>query len=598
MPETILIGIVGIIVLGVGAQWLAWRIGLPSILLLLTFGLIAGPVLGWIDPNKLFGDDLLFPVVSLAVALILYEGGLSLRISELPKVGAVVRNLVSLGALVTWGIGALAAHLLLGLDASLSALLGAILVVTGPTVIGPLLRQIRPTGNISPILKWEGIVIDPIGALLAVLIFEALMIGEAKEAAVHIAFGVLKTIVLGGGIGLAAAGLLVLLLARYWIADYLQNAASLMLVVAAFAISNKLQPESGLLAATVMGFALANQKRVDVGHIVEFKENLRVLLISSLFIVLAARLQLAELGRLAPRGLLFVAVLILIARPLAVFVSTFRSPLPMRQRLFAAWMAPRGIVAAAVASVFAIRCEGTPGLEDAAILEPITFITIIATVAIYGATSPIIARKLGVAEANPQGILFAGAHAWAREVAALVQRQGYRVLLVDSNRDNAGAARMAGLPTYAGSILAERTLDGIDLGGIGRLLAVTPNEWVNVLTVHRFERTFGSAECYQLPSQQTASDNKKQHEYLHGRRLFGNDATYAKLNQLIAEGFTAKATGLTESFDYAAFRARHGESAVPLFIIDENGRLVVITTENEVEPKAGQTLISLVKGEP
>ncbi|MFQ5430137.1 MAG: cation:proton antiporter, partial [Phycisphaerae bacterium] len=232
MSDSILIAIAGIIVLGVSAQWIAWRIGLPSILLLLTFGIIAGPLTGWIRPGELFPDDLFFPVVSLAVALILYEGGLSLKVSELPKVGSVVRNLVSIGALLSWGIGALAAHVVLGLDVALSALLGAILVVTGPTVIGPLLRQIRPAGVVGPVLKWEGIVIDPIGALAAVLIYEAILIGEAKEASIYVALGVLKTLMLGSGIGLAAAGLLVLMLARYWIADHLQNAASLMLVLA------------------------------------------------------------------------------------------------------------------------------------------------------------------------------------------------------------------------------------------------------------------------------------------------------------------------------------------------------------------------------
>ncbi|UCF33399.1 MAG: cation:proton antiporter, partial [Phycisphaerales bacterium] len=268
MPETILPQIAGIIVLGAAAQWLAWRAALPSILLLLLCGLIAGPVTGWLNPDELFGD-LITPAVSIAVALILYEGGLTLKLSEITRVRGVVRNLVTIGALVTWFVGALAAYLIFDLSIALAALLGAVLVVTGPTVIVPLLHHIRPTGSVGAALKWEGIVIDPIGALLTVLIFEVIVIGKAGEATAHVALAVAKTVFLGGGLGVVAAGLLVLLIKRYWIPDYLQNAVSLMLVVGTFVLSNLMQEESGLLAVTVMGFALANQRWADVGEIVE-----------------------------------------------------------------------------------------------------------------------------------------------------------------------------------------------------------------------------------------------------------------------------------------------------------------------------------------
>ncbi len=592
VAESFLPHLAGIIVVGVLAQWLAWRVALPSILLLLTFGLIAGPVTGWIDPDELFGP-LLTPIVSISVALILYEGGLTLRIADLPKIGAVVRNLVSVGVLVTWVVGALAAYWILGLSASLSALLGAVVVVTGPTVIAPLLRHIRPSGDVGPALRWEGIVIDPVGAMLAVLVYEAIQAGGTRVAAFHVAMGVLKTVVFGGGLGLAAAALLVVFLQRYWIADFLQSAVSLMLVVATFTVSNAIQHESGLLAVTVMGFALANQKRADVEHIVEFKENLRVLLISTLFIVLAARLELADLTRWLAAGLGFVAVLVFVARPLSVFLSTLRSGLTLRQRVFLCWMAPRGIVAAAVASVFALRLEAEH-YEGAGVLVPVTFITIIATVVVYGLTAPLAARWLGVAESNPQGVLFVGAHAWAREVASLLDREGFRVLLVDSNRDNISEARMAGLRTYSGSILAEHTLDELELGGIGRLFAVTPNDWVNALAVRRFARIFGRAECYQLPPEQD-DRRKEQHRYLYGRSLFHEEVTYDELEFRIRMGYTAKASGLSEKFDYAAFCDRHGDSALPLFVVDERGRLRVVTAAEPAEPKAGETLISLVR---
>ncbi len=592
-PEAIPLALAAILVLGVGSQWLAWRIGLPSILLLLSAGIVVGPWQGWLQPDQLFGD-LLLPGVSLAVALILYEGGLSLKISELKKVGAVVRNLVTIGAGITWVGSAAAAHFVLDLSMPLSALLGAVLVVTGPTVIGPLLRHIRPTGSVGSILKWEGIVIDPIGALLAVLIFEALVIGKASEAAGFAAFAVAKTIVYGGGIGIATAALLTLVLAKYWLADHLQNAVSLMLVIAAFTVSNFLQEESGLLAVTVMGFVLANQKKVDVAHIVEFKENLQVLLISSLFVILAARLKPEGLTAMASKDLLFIVFLIVIVRPVSVFASTIRSKLTIREKLFLSWMAPRGIVAAAVSSVFALKLadKGYAGAEQ---IVPTTFIVIIATVGVYGLTASFVARRLKLAEANPQGIIFVGAQDWVRQVAKVLKERKYRVFLVDNNWENINEARMLGLSTYAGSILDEKLLSTIDLGGIGRILALTPNDWVNTLALQKFEHVFGKVNCYQLPPEEDTLKRRKEHKHIHGRLLFEESATYDAVRMREFDGFTIKATRLSEEFNYDDYQEQYRQSAMPMFVIDSKNRLTVVTAKDGPHPEAGHTIIGFVK---
>ncbi|MCA9255941.1 MAG: sodium:proton antiporter [Phycisphaerales bacterium] len=590
---SIAVSLAMILILGVGSQWLAWRIGLPSILLLLTAGVVAGPWQGWLEPDTLFGD-LLLPAVSLAVALILYEGGLSLKVSELKKVGAVVRNLVSIGAAVTWIGSATAAHFVLGLSMPLSALLGAVLVVTGPTVIGPLLRHIRPTGAVGSILKWEGIVIDPIGALAAVLIFEALLIGKASTAAGFAAVAVGKTILLGGGIGVISAALLTLVLARFWLADHLQNAVSLMLVIAAFTVSNLLQEESGLLAVTVMGFVLANQKKVDVAHIVEFKENLQVLLISSLFVILAARLRPEALREVGAREVLFVVLLIVAVRPISVFASTIRSKLTIREKLFLSWMAPRGIVAAAVASVFALRLaeKGYAGAER---IVPATFFVIIATVAVYGLTAAFVARWLKLAESNPQGILFVGAQDWVQQAAALLNEKKFRVFLVDNNWENVNEARMRGLSTYAGSILDEKLLTTIDLGGIGRILALTPNDWVNTLALQRFEHVFGKANCYQLPPEEDTLKRRDEHKHIHGRLLFDEAATYDAVRMREFDGFTIKATRLSDEFTYDDYQEQYRQSAMPMFVIDARNRLHVITAKDGYQPEAGHTIIGFVK---
>lgn len=587
-----LVALVVIVVLGVAASWLAWRVRLPSILLLLLAGLVAGPVTGFIKPDALLGE-LLMPFVSLAVGLILYEGGLTLRFRELRDVGRVVRNLVTVGALVTLVISTVAARLIFGLPWSLALLLGAILIVTGPTVVAPLLRHIRPGGGTGSILKWEAIVIDPIGALLAVLVFESVFVEGAHGAAAAVVLGIIKTVVIGGGLGAISALLLAQLMARFWVPDYLQNAVSLMLVVATQAAADHFQQESGLLAVTVMGMVLANQRWADVRHIVEFKENLQVLLISFLFVLLGARLDASGLqGRLAG-GVLFVAVLVVVARPLSVWISTRHAKLNRGERMFLSAVAPRGIVAAAVSAVFALRLESA-GVEGAQDLVPLTFMVIIGTVALSGLGAPYLAHRLGVASTNPQGVLLAGAGQWPRALAGVLKDRGIRVQFVDTNHENLRAARMAGLPASKHSILADDLVDALDLGGIGRFFAVTPNDWINTLAVHRFVGVFGRGQCYQCVTSDESASEAEQHPHLRGRRLFGREITYALLAERMAAGFVIKATPLTAEFGIEEFRRHHGPDALVLLTISDTGRLAVYSGDDALAPKAGTTLISLV----
>ncbi|RJP69587.1 MAG: hypothetical protein C4532_10600 [Candidatus Abyssobacteria bacterium SURF_17] len=593
MTEHLLVGLTTVIIVGVGAQWLAWRLRVPSILLLLIFGFLAGPVIGILRPDELLGD-LLLPVVSLSVALILFEGGLSLRISELREIGGVVRNLLSVGVIVTWISGTAAAHFILKLDFQISILLGAVIVVTGPTVIIPLLRHVRPVRQVGSILKWEGIVIDPIGAMLSVLVFEAILQSGFEQATRMAVAGTLKTVIVGGVIGTLAAFAMVLFLRKFWIPDYLQNPVSLTMVVGAFTAANSFQPESGLLAVTIMGVILANQKSVAVKHIIEFKENLRVLLLSGLFIVLAARLQVSDLNRVNLASLAFLGVLFFFARPASVAVATIGSELTWRERLFLAWMAPRGIVAAAVSSVFALRLTELDHPE-AEFLVPLTFMVIVSTVAVYGLTASCVARWLGVSRANPQGVLFVGAHTWAQEIAQALHKEGYEVLLVDTNRQNISRARMAGLPAVHANVLSQHFSEEVELGDIRRSVALTSNDEVNSLVSMQFAEAFSRAEVYQLLAEGEEEGHKRAAvHHLHGRHLFGPGMTYGALETAFARGAKIKKNRLTEEFDYAAFRARYGEKAVPLFMLDKDGEISVFTTESKPLPKPGQTLISLV----
>ncbi|MCJ7763807.1 MAG: cation:proton antiporter, partial [Dehalococcoidales bacterium] len=569
MDDNVLLGLACIIVLGITASWLAWRLRLPSILLLLIFGFIAGPGTGFLNPDGLFGD-LLLPIISLSVAIILFEGGLNLRFAELKETGGVVLKLITIGVLATWLIGSAAAYFILDLDLELAILLGAILVVTGPTVILPLLRHLRPAGQVGAVLKWEGIVIDPVGAMLAVLVFQAIVAGGGQEAASAIALSLVKTLLFGGAIGVLGAVILVQLLKRYWIPDFLHSVVSLALVIAAFTASNYLQTDSGLLSVTVMGIALANQKSVNVRHIIEFKENLRVLLISGLFILLTAQLQISELEKIGIGSIALLAILMLVARPASVALSSLGSKLKLKERLFISWLAPRGIIAAAVASVFALRLTEA-GYTQAELLVPLTFVVIAGTVTVYGLSAAPLARWLKVAEPDPQGVLIVGGHSWARAIATTLHKEGFKVLIVDTNWANISAARMTGVSTFYGNILSQYTLDEIELGGVGRLMALTSDNEYNSLATLQLANDLGRSAVYQLPAAGEEQEKRAVSQHLRGRLLFAPDATYSYLAEQFASGATIRTTELTEEFDYDAFKKYYGESALPLFLIDQSG---------------------------
>ncbi len=598
MPESLIIDFSIVLLLGLAAQWIAWRFHLPAILLLLVFGLVAGPGIGLLHPDELMGP-MLVPVVSLSVALILFEGGMSLKLRELKTVGKVVRNLVTIGVIASWVLISLAAWLIIGLDIGLASLLGAVLVVTGPTVIGPLLRHVRPRGQVGPTLKWEGIYIDPIGALLAVLVFEALLAGSLQHAGIIVVSGILRTIVVGVVVGGIAAALLVLFLRRNWIPEFLDNPAALILVIAAFSISNVFQEESGLFTVTLMGTLLTNQTFVSVKHITRFKEDLRVLLISFLFVILAARLNVADLKLFGAGSILFLAVLIVLIRPASVWLCTRGSKLSRAEKTYLSFIAPRGIVAAAVASVFALKLDkaGYPGAD---MLVPMTFLVIIGTVFIYGIIASPLARYLKLALPNPQGILILGAHDWARTLGQTLKAENVPVLLVDTNRTNIQAARMDGLPAYHGNILMPDVREDIDLGGIGKMMALTPNDGANSLAAIECMELFERQFIFQLAPTGNAGKEKSKEipHHLHGRYLFGKDMTYKAFSSLLNQGFVIKKTKLNKEFTYKDFQAAYGDMAKPLVLVMENRNTQILAAGSApLNPKPGSTIISLVPAE-
>ncbi len=583
-----------ILLAGILAQWLAWRFKLPSILLLLAFGFLGGMLY---DAGPLIEDRTLFAIVSLSVAIIMLEGGLSLKFKELKEAGLPVLRLISLGALITWGLSTVAAHYLANFSWRVSLLIGAILVVTGPTVIGPLLRAVKPRKPVGTILKWEGIVIDPVGAVLAVLVFGALFSHGESQPSVLLGIG--RTLLIGGGLGWGAAYLLTYVLKNHWVPDYLQSVVILVVALALFAISNHFQHESGLLTVTVLGVVLANQHAAQVRHIIEFKENLRTLLISSLFIVLGGRIGLDDLALVWREAVGFLIALIVIVRPVSVILSTLGGRLKWREVAYLALMAPRGIVAAAVSAIFALELAGTDGpfAAEAASIVPVAYTVIVGTVAFYGLLAAPLARRLKLAVKNPQGVLFAGIRPWSIEAARAIQREGYRVLMVDSNYDATRAARMAGIAAVNANVLSDYVTEDLDLSGIGRLLAVTPNDHVNAMACMAFRHGLGRSNVYQIaPVRGREGSSHGVSSELTGRMLFDRGIDSTRLEEMESGGATIKRTRLSQTFDEASFHKHYGEDAVILFVIRENGELAIpVGDGSPLAIRKGDSLISFVR---
>ena len=590
MDEYFLVGISSVIALGISAQWLAWRTKLPAILLLLVFGIIAGPVTGWINPDELLGD-ILSPFVSISVAIILFEGGLSLRMAEFRKIGGVVIKLMTIGLIITWSLAAIAAYYLLGLSIEIAVLFGAILIVTGPTVIIPLLRQVRPTENTGSILKWEGIVNDPIGAMMAVLVYEILLTGGFTNMDASSVLVIATTIIDGSFIGALGAGILYMMLKKHWIPEYLQNPITLMIVIASFTISNLLQHESGLLAVTIMGILLANQKSAKVKHIIEFKENLQVLLISALFILLASRLQISDLAYFNFQSSLFILALLVVVRPVSIYAATWGSNLTLQEKTFLAWMAPRGIVAAAISAIFALRLE-QEGFADAEKLVPYTFVVIIATVTVYGLSANPVARLLKVAKPQPNGVLFLGAHSWSLDLACQLQELGLKVMVADSNWENISKARKRNLETYHGNILSEFAMDEINFDGIGKLFALTQNDEVNALASIRFAEIFGSSNVFQLP-QSALSIHKESEttEALGGRILFSNEWNHSAIEDFMSNPNQLALYRITDGFNLKNFTKKLGKNGLIVAVLNGQDNLLANSLDNPPTTQLGDLIV-------
>lgn len=588
--EHIFFSLVLILTLGVSAQWLAWRLRVPSILILLLFGFIAGPIGGWLHPDYIFGE-LLFPWVAICVSFILFEGGLCLKWHEFRRVGLAAIGMVTIGAFITWVLFSIVTKYFLGFGWGLSILLGAICIVTGPTVIMPLLQQLRPARKPALVLKWEAMLNDPIGAIVAVLTLEAILAGGTSHAFQGSFSLIFETLGYGLLWGFLAAGLMVIFLKKHWIPDYLHTAVTLMFVSITFFISNEFQAESGLVSVTLMGMILTNQKITNIQHIIDFKENLRVLLIASLFIVLAARVNLPDLKEVAIPACIISLILILVIRPIAVFASTIKSGLSKNEKIFLSFCAPRGIVAAAIASIFSLRLSEV-GYAGAEKFSAVMFIVIVFTVLAAGIIAPQIAYRLGVANRDPQGLVILGAHAWARILAKEVKSLGFPVCLIDSNEDRVWQATREGLRAYSGNATSEHDIEMIDLEGMGKFLGLTPNAEANSIAASKFAKIFESSQVYRLSPDKDPERKNASGSVLIGKILFPGSENYESLTSRFLKGQIERVQ-VEDSVNWEQIRGKDGTEAIPLMVVKANGKLNVLTDGEKLSLSKGDTVILL-----
>ena len=610
-PLEINFGIFVTIILGLGilAQWLAWRFKLPSILLLLVFGFAAGQVFGVNIDNYLpgaEGESIILSLVGLAVAIILFEGGLTLKFSELKESGGPVLRLCTVGVGISFALITAFGMYVLGWNWRVAAILGSILVVTGPTVIAPLLRHIKPSRKMGSIVKWEGIVVDPIGAIMAVLVFQAALAGDVEQAQATILYSLGITLLVGVVFAFLLAKVIELLLRKHLIPDFLHSVFLLAVIAIAFSASNAIQKESGLLTVTVLGIALANQKSFSVKHILEFKETLRTLIISLLFIVLSGRVDISSLKEALLPGLALIAFLLIVVRPISIFTATvFLKQTNLKERLFLAALAPRGIVAAAVTAIFALELthaaesvEGFPQevVAQAKLMVPMMFIVIVGTVTIYGLLAAPLANRLGIAARNPRGVLFAGADGWIRKIAKALIDDGHEVLLLDTNYSNVAAATVAGIPAKRASILSEYVGDELDFAGLGQLVAGTHNDEVNSLAASEFTHIFGSAEVWQVaPLDDKAHHTTAVASHMRGRIIFPGRPNHKELSRISLGGMEVKKTKLSEQFTYNHFLEHHPEAI--LFFTSNLDKGLRPAHDTMKPPSNGDTIYAFISPE-
>ncbi|WP_179353293.1 cation:proton antiporter [Winogradskyella vidalii] len=618
----------GIIILGILAQWVAWKFKIPAILPLILIGLLVGPIAAqflsedgtkWIEPiynpildefgkpildedgkiipgKGLFPGDSLYYFVSLAISIILFEGGLTLKRAELKNVGPVITKLITVGSAITFFGSGIVAHYIFNLSWDLSFLFAGLIIVTGPTVITPILRNIPLKKDVSTVLKWEGILIDPIGALVAVLVFEFISVGGdsgfTKTALIE--FG--KIVLFGTTFGFTFAHALAFAINKKLIPHYLLNVVSLSTVLLVFVESELFAHESGLLAVVVMGMVLGNSKIENLKELLYFKESLSVLLISILFILLAANINIDDLLLLYTwKTAILFAIVVFLVRPFAVFVSTYGSKLNFNEKLFISWVGPRGIVAAGIASLFGSKLM-KQGIEGAEYITPLVFMIVLGTVLLNATTARLFARLVGVFLTKSNGILIVGASKLSRLLGHYLVNNGRHVVLIDSNQNNIDKAKELGLEALSSNIYADTLSDNIELNDVGYIMAMTGNSDINAYVIEKFSKEFGENGAYRL----VTSDEMNSPEKSPKEGLFSPTDDYINLTEVIRKYPAIQEVDLDDAAHYESLIevASKDKFMIPLFLKDDDGELHIISVYDSKAEAISQGFKLVYLGKP
>ncbi len=586
-----MIELAGIVILGILAQWFAWKLKIPAILPLILIGLLVGPVSSlytengmkllepiWNGQKGLFPGEGLYYFVSLAISIILFEGGLTLKREEIKNVGPEITKLITLGSIITFFCAGLAAHYIFYLSWEVSFLFSSLVIVTGPTVITPILRNIPLKKDVSAVLKWEGILIDPIGALVAVLVFEFISAGSSSgfTQTAFVEFG--KILLFGATFGFTFAHALAFCINKNFIPHYLLNVVSLSTVLLVFIVSDVFAHESGLLAVVVMGMVMGNGKLNNIKELLYFKESLSVLLISILFILLAANINIKDLELLYNWNsvVLFITVVFLI-RPLAVFLSTINSNLKVNEKLFVSWVGPRGIVAAGIASLFGEKLI-LEGVEGAEYIMPLVFMIVLGTVLLNATTARPIAKMVGVYLEKSEGIVIIGASKFARLIGHYLENNGRHVVLIDSNESNVRKSKDLGLEAINASIYSEELTDNIELNDVGYLIAMTANAEINQKAIERFSKQFGENGTFRLISPEEIKEPVK----MPKEGLFSQTDDFVSLTEAVRDYPAIHEVDLKGKghFNSLMQNAKSDKDIVPIFLKKPNGELEIISPTN------------------
>jgi NhaP-type Na+/H+ or K+/H+ antiporter len=596
----------GIIILGILAQWFAWKFKIPAILPLILIGLLVGPIAAeflskdgtkWIEPiwngkNGLFPGDGLYYFVSLAISIVLFEGGLTLKRSEIKTVGPVITKLITLGSAITFFGAGIVAHYIFNLNLDLSFLFSGLIIVTGPTVITPILRNIPLKKDVSTVLKWEGILIDPIGALVAVLVFEFISVGGGSgfTKVALMEFG--KILLFGTTFGFTFAHALAFSINKKLIPHYLLNVVSLSAVLLVFVLSEIFAHESGLLAVVVMGMVLGNGKLENLKELLYFKESLSILLISMLFILLSANINIEDLMLLYTwKTASLFAIVVFVIRPLAVFASTRNSKLKINEKLFISWVGPRGIVAAGIASLFGSKLM-KQGVEGAEYITPLVFMIVLGTVLFNATTARLFAKMVGVFLKRSNAILIIGASSPARLIAKYLKENGKRVILIDANNDYVDKAVKSDLEAFRIDIYNEDLSDNIELNDVGYLLAMTGSEAVNQFALDNFSASFGEHGSYRLSTSDEIISSK---EPLNN--VFTHKDDYINLSEAYRDSPVINEVAIASEEDYKTMISQTFKvvKSVPLFVKKDDNLFLLPEFEKFEGSKDNCTLIYLGK---